>query len=786
MTPSVHHAMLFARRTILLGLVILLLLPQWAGQGQTPPVISFGETQVTNDFPHGVTLMVSVQSGAGALETATLTYSLEDYSSTVEPIELPAGQQQVELQFVDDELHSPFVTLTYTWQVTDHAGNSATAEGEVFLADPAYTWQSQSGEGFTMYWHDQPADFAGEVFARAEGAFQTAAQLMGSLAQPVKVVLYRPEDPVEQWMPEYALSDGFGYFFDESVLYFLVQGEKPPDGWLDYTLPYWISSFHYVKASHHPLLLELPAWVDEGIAQYVSLDASADKLTWSNTLARCSDSDTALSGVMDPLWWWDDTPEAQVFRAKSLSLVAYLVDTYGAPSLVALVEANQTGKGNAEAFQVAFGKSEEQLEEEWQSWLSGINIVCAPAESVVRLGEVVIENNFPNGVAFRLPIEQGADQIQSASLTITPLGAVPYVQPLDVVEAAKTFELVYHWDAGFPPFSPLEYSFKVVDTQGQQVGLSGDFIYIDPRFEWQSMESPEFTLWWHDQPANFGPVLFALVDEVMEKNKAIFHFDSPNPFQVVIYNNFAEASYSSGEGMQFTAGWSYSAPDVIVTFVDANDPNRNWLNGIIPFHATYLYVSSAAYNPLASTPEWLREGLSNYHMQLDFSTDLIALHDRINTGDYIPLASLRVGWKSDPDWVAQAYTESLSLITFIVERYGPETLGDVAASIRDGKSGDELYQAVFNLSEAELEAEWVEWVRSDPVVGHFDVQETSDPSIASTDEPVTTETNPAVWTNARWVALVAVGLLCGMGLVLIIGLVITFLVIRSRNKQTPA
>lgn len=112
---------------------------------------------------------------------------------------------------------------------------------------------------------------------------------------------------------------------------------------------------------------KLKAGFQEGIAQY--LEKPTDQANYdpailqqafdAGRLLTWSELDQAESVYSDP----------QVAYPQSLSIVSFLVDRYSFPTFVKFLKASATEPGFRSALQTAYGKSADELEQEWLAYL---------------------------------------------------------------------------------------------------------------------------------------------------------------------------------------------------------------------------------------------------------------------------------------------------------------------------------------------------------------------------------------------------------------------------------
>jgi hypothetical protein len=114
-------------------------------------------------------------------------------------------------------------------------------------------------------------------------------------------------------------------------------------------------------------------------------------------------------------------------------------------------------------------------------------------------------------------------------------------------------------------------------------------------------------------------------------------------------------------------------------------------------------------------PKWLDEGICQW-VSGSLGELLVGKGDAagaINLARHpIPLQLLAVSFPKDKDSLIQAYVESRLFVEYLLARYGKESLLRVLQHLREGLSIDRAVSAATSKSLQDLEAEWLEELRS--------------------------------------------------------------------------
>lgn len=117
-------------------------------------------------------------------------------------------------------------------------------------------------------------------------------------------------------------------------------------------------------------------------------------------------------------------------------------------------------------------------------------------------------------------------------------------------------------------------------------------------------------------------------------------------------------------------------------------------------------------------PTWLNEGLAEHESLHQGRKDAPRLRTALQASRTIPMAHLHehFGNVNSAEEAALAYEQSLSLVTFLVERYGLWRVKRLLKGVGEGALPfEEAFFNEFHLRLSDLERRWLEWVRSRPL-----------------------------------------------------------------------
>ena len=359
--------------------------PAALGQGDGIHIVS---EEVESHFPDSVAFRLTAASPDPIEEIRVFLKPLGSDRSTYGYLDIEVGKQVTGEHLMTTGLgatHKPPGTVVrYSFEIRDSAGRVLRTEDKEFLyMDNTLEWKEITEGALTVYY------YGAFVENRARAVLETARKTMEAMnpvlgirpTEPIKIVAYSNYRDMARSLPfraqtvrEDLQTEGQAYS-TERVLVVLVSG----------------TNFTGV-ASHeftHILIGEatgpgygaVPAWLNEGLAEYGNLDKTPE-YDWALNYA-------VFTRRLRPLWYLDvfgGTPDDIVIGyGHGKSVVGYLIDQYGEGKMAELMKTFQTTPSVDRALARVYGFDQYGLDSQWRTAL-GLEPFPPPEELAQQIG----------------------------------------------------------------------------------------------------------------------------------------------------------------------------------------------------------------------------------------------------------------------------------------------------------------------------------------------------------------------------------------------------------------
>ena len=271
-----------------------------------------------------------------------------------------------------------------------------------------------------------------------------------------------------------------------------------------------------------------------------------------------------------------------------------------------------------------------------------------------------------------------------------------------------------------PTGAELDYWWELVDASGNKLTTDKkNLVYLDERYNWQTLQNDRLTLYWYAGSDNFGQALFDRANQALDTLQNDFGVTLHKPIKIFIYNGHDDfmGAYYVGSN-EWTGGVTFSDYGVVMIGVQPNE--LEWGKVATTHEMSHLVLHQAtdnAYSGQLTLPVWLDEGTAVYNsgettLRADFKEEL---GQAITDDKLLTLRTLSSPFSSDPNEAILSYAESGAVVTFIIDHYGRQDMAKLLDTLAAGALYDEALQKSLGVNTDGLDNAYRESVNLPPL-----------------------------------------------------------------------
>jgi hypothetical protein len=338
-------------------------------------------------------------------------------------------------------------------------------------------------------------------------------------------------------------------------------------------------------------------------------------------------------------------------------------------------------------------------------------------EQELTVHEQSVEIDFPDRVVFDVSIE-APEPIERLELRYRAVfddaarAERPAFEPGTSVSTSYELDLRTRYlppgiDVNYRWIATLE-SGEVLETEEQQ------FFFIDDRHDWQEYSEGDVSVYYYSGGSQFASLAMDVTNRTIDRFTEDFAVELEEPVNIVLYGSSSEFQqalpYNSPE---WIGGFADPPQNLIVAGISPDDNPASEMGRMLTHEVVHLLVAQATLNPFNGAPRWLDEGLAINYQEVQEDRYRRVLNNAIDSGQLIPLPALRSSFPSDPDLAIQSYAQSESIVEFMIEEYGHETISAILETYREGASHSDAVERGIGMTLEEIDEEWKAWLDYD-------------------------------------------------------------------------
>lgn len=414
--------------------ILLLVVSIWDVATADEGGIRVLNAEAESSFPEGIRFAISAES-PGVIDDVRVFFRKAEQEGRsayrtieVEPGAAVSGETLLPAR-TGAQYFPPGTKIEYSFEIRDKAGAVLRTEPQVFVYDDIrFEWQSLTEGLVTVYYY---GDYVQE---RAQAILDAAAETMRLMVPvlgveptaPLRIVAYNNQRHMATALPfrSQAVQQDLqvqGMAFSDDRVLLIHAFDATVTGTTGHEFTHLL-----VAEAAGPAIARVPAWLNEGLAEYGNID-------------RTDDYTAALRyGIftrrLRPLWYlssFSGTPDdVLIAYGQGRSVVNYLIGAYGREKIAELMRAIQETPNIDQALRQVYGFDQHGLDSEWRE---AIGLEPLPSPEEVEARQAAAEEEEAEAAAAQAtlqPAEEPAAESTPAVSGESGAAAEPTAEPI--------------------------------------------------------------------------------------------------------------------------------------------------------------------------------------------------------------------------------------------------------------------------------------------------------------------------------------------------------------------
>ncbi len=339
------------------------------------------------------------------------------------------------------------------------------------------------------------------------------------------------------------------------------------------------------------------------------------------------------------------------------------------------------------------------------------------ADSPIRIIDQKVESKFRQSLTFHIKARSTAGKIIKATLFQRSRGTDLAVgKRSDPFEPASEVDVRYVWDTTeetTPPWQVILYRWELTDDAGNVFNTPDATTEMsDDTRDWQKLSDGKVAVYWYGQTDAFGKQLLSAAQRGFAHVAKATGHTPDGELRVVMYNNQEDfcTFYAPRACKDWVAGVTFGS--LTVQWLEENNPDFV-VYQVVPHELAHAFLHDWLGQRTSAVPNWFNEGQAVNNELTGLDKELERARNLARSGKLERLAFMEardtIG-QDDLQLTADWYSQATSLVSYLYERYGLDSLGKIVSKIKDGKTFEDAFQAATGVTLDEFELGWRDWL----------------------------------------------------------------------------
>lgn len=349
--------------------------------------------------------------------------------------------------------------------------------------------------------------------------------------------------------------------------------------------------------------------------------------------------------------------------------------------------------------------------------LSAVQPAFASPQAKVTDDRATID--FPIAVTFSATISADADitsvilEYGTDQLTCGEVVAKAFPQ----FRSGRTVNVEWTWEmrqsGSLPPGATIWWRWRYTDATGKEaVSTQQTITWLDSEHNWKTLTADKLNLHYYSGTQAFAQDLLNAAKAGLDFNRTQSGLIAESPIDLYIYASTRDLTDAILYEPSWTGGQAFPDHDIVILGISQSD--LEWGRDAIVHEITHVLVGHQTFSCLGSLPTWLVEGLAVYSEGGLDPASQSQLDDAIRSDTLLTVRSLSAGFSEVPSKAYLSYSQSYSIVKYLIEAHGQAKMTALLTSLRDGAAVDDALLATYSFDVEGLEDAWRQAIQAKP------------------------------------------------------------------------
>ncbi|MBN1304711.1 MAG: hypothetical protein JXA13_09780 [Anaerolineales bacterium] len=281
----------------------------------------------------------------------------------------------------------------------------------------------------------------------------------------------------------------------------------------------------------------------------------------------------------------------------------------------------------------------------------------------------------------------------------------------------KTIRVQWTWEmkqsGSIPPGATIWWQWRYINAAGQEeLSQQKTITWLDDTHTWRTIDEDNIRLHWYSGDNTFSSELHQAAVASLELLEHDAGLVTDQSIDLYIYANTSDMQDAILYEPSWTGGMAY--PDFNIVIIGISPRDMEWGKNTEVHELTHVLVGHQTFSCLGDVPTWLNEGLAVYSEGgLDHASQN-RLEAAIRDDTLFSVRSLSGSFSEIPDKADLSYSESYSIVNFLIKEYGRDKMTALLLRLRDGTTIDSALQEIYGFNIEGLEDAWRAGISAQP------------------------------------------------------------------------